>query len=206
MVRGGFLWQTLEGYPISDDIAIFLTALILFTSQLIKQVKQIWFVHVIQGFGGGRGERRTTTSTGSGHYSSHVVQPQYLRTHLVSQQQICDKGCKIIRITASQKQKDSDVGVEVPLGTAMGWFQPHPTMPCWDPKDSTSTSRFLTMLSVPFLLGLCGTYVCLTAADHIRILVCTLSYHWLAQTRVSYEVKSGYSELSQEDWQFYWKS
>lgn len=73
------------------------------------------------------------------------------------------------------------------------------------------------MQRVPSVLDSYVTYVCFTAADHIRILVCTLSYHkklmsqddsgWKGdhivqtsvQTRVTYEVKSGYLEFSQED-------
>ena len=75
------------------------------------------------------------------------------------------------------KTKYSDVDAEVALGTVMGPFQSHPTIPCRDPKDSTSTSWFLNMHRVALLLGLCGIYMCLTAADHTRILVCTLMCH-----------------------------
>lgn len=200
IVRGGFLWQNLESYSVPDNIGVFLTALILFICRLIKQVKQIPLVHVIQRFGGGRGGRRTTTSTGSGHCSSYGVQLHYLQVHLISQEQICDKRCKIIWITASQKQKDSDVDAEVPLGTAMGCFQPHPTMLYWDPKDTTSTSQFLTMHRAPFLLGLCGTYGCLTAADHIRILVGTSSCHEVTGSQDNSGWK-GHQEITQSNLQ-----
>lgn len=84
IVRGCFLRQTLEAHSVSDGIAIFLTDLTFFTSQLMKQVKQPWLVCVMQGFGEDRGGRRTTASTGSGHYSSRMVQVQYLWVPLIA--------------------------------------------------------------------------------------------------------------------------
>lgn len=100
---------------------------------------------------GGRGERRRTITTGSVHYSSWQFScSTYWYTSLANRKLVM----RVAKQSGSQplKNKDSDADAEIPLWTVLGPFWSQPTIPCWDLKDSRSTSQFLTMCRVLLLL------------------------------------------------------